>query len=82
LGRSRGGLTTKIHLLADELGLPLGFVLTGGQTHDCTQALTLLSERVPEAVLADKGYDTEEGLLPSDGLSGMLSSNSLNVGFL
>jgi transposase len=59
LGRSRGGLSTKIHLIADELGLPLGFVLTGGQTHDCTQALTLLSERQPEAVLADKGYDTD-----------------------
>lgn len=52
LGRSRGGLTTKIHLLANALGLPLGFVLTGGQTHDCTQALALLGERRPEAVLA------------------------------
>jgi Transposase DDE domain len=59
LGRSRGGLTTKIHLLADELGLPLGFVLTGGQTHDSTQAIALLGERRPEAVLADKGYDTD-----------------------
>jgi len=29
-GRSRGGLTTKIHLLADEPGLPIGFVLTDG----------------------------------------------------
>jgi len=27
-GRSRGGLTTKIHLLADEPRLPIGFVLT------------------------------------------------------
>jgi transposase len=59
LGRSRGGLTTKIHLLADALGLPLGFILTGGQTNDCTQAIPLLGERTPEAVLADKGYDTD-----------------------
>nr|WP_254061756.1 IS5 family transposase [Granulicella sp. L60] len=59
LGRSRGGLTTKIHLLADALGLPLSFVLTGGQTHDCTQAIALLGDRRPEAVLADKGYDTD-----------------------
>jgi len=29
-GRSRGGLTIKIHLLADEPGLPIGFVLTDG----------------------------------------------------
>jgi hypothetical protein len=59
LGRSRGDLTTKIHLLADALGLPLGFVLTGGQTNDCTQAIALLGDRRPEAVLADKGYDTD-----------------------
>ncbi len=52
-------MTTKIHLLANSLGLPLGFVLTGGQASDCTQALALLGERRPEAVLADKGYDTD-----------------------
>jgi|GEM_PF-4435112 len=40
-------------------GLPLGFVLTGGQTHDCTQVITLLGDRRSEAVLADKGYDTD-----------------------
>ena len=39
LGRSRGGLTTKIHLLTNELGLPLDFVITGGQVNDCTQAI-------------------------------------------
>lgn len=36
LGRSRGGFTTKIHLLADGNGHPLGFHLTGGQVHDST----------------------------------------------
>ena len=59
LRRSRGGLTTKIHLLANSLGLPLCFVLTGGQANDCTQALPLLGDRRPIAVLADKGYDTD-----------------------
>ncbi|GAB2949700.1 hypothetical protein GCM10027028_60010 [Streptomyces sundarbansensis] len=29
LGRSRGGLTTKIHLACDDRGRPLGFVVTG-----------------------------------------------------
>lgn len=29
LGRSRGGLSTKIHMLCDGLGLPLKFILTG-----------------------------------------------------
>jgi transposase len=37
LGRSRGGLTTRIHLLADEHGLPVSFLLTSGLVHDCTQ---------------------------------------------
>jgi putative transposase len=32
LGRSRGGLTTKIHMLADTLGRPLRFLITPGQT--------------------------------------------------
>jgi transposase len=59
LGRSRGGLTTKIHLLADDLGLPVDFVVTGGQVNDCTQAIDLLGERKAEWVLADKGYDSQ-----------------------
>ena len=36
LGRSKGGFTTKIHLLADGKGNPLGFHLTAGQVHDST----------------------------------------------
>ena len=41
IGRSRGGLTTKIHMVVDALGNPLAFSLTGGQVHDITQAETL-----------------------------------------
>jgi transposase len=59
LGRSRGGLTTKIHLLCNQLGEPVDFLLTAGQVADCTQALPLLGERKAEAVLADKGYDAD-----------------------
>jgi len=59
LGRSRGGMTTKIHLLANELGLPVDFLVTGGQVNDCTQAIELLGERRAEWVLADKGYDSQ-----------------------
>jgi transposase len=59
LGRSRGGLTTKIHLLCNELGHPVDFLVTAGQVADCTQALPLLGERQPRAVLADKGYDAD-----------------------
>ena len=59
MGRSRGGLTTKIHLLCNQLGEPLHFLLTAGQVNDCTQAIALLGERKAEAVLADKGYDAD-----------------------
>src|SRR5215207_3584226 len=43
LGRSRGGLTTKIHVLADAQGRPLRFILTGGEAHDLTTAQELLT---------------------------------------
>jgi transposase len=59
LGRSRGGLTTKIHLLADDLGLPVDFTVTAGQVNDCTQAIVLLGGRKAKYVLADKGYDSD-----------------------
>lgn len=41
------------------MGEPLDFLLTAGQVADCTQALRLLGERKAEAVLADKGYDSD-----------------------
>ena len=34
MGRSRGGLTTKIHALVDANGLPILLKLTPGQAHD------------------------------------------------
>lgn len=42
LGRSRGGFSTKIHLLCDGKGHPLHFHLTPGQTHDSTALDALL----------------------------------------
>lgn len=36
IGRSRGGLTTKIPLAADDRCRPLAFVLTAGQAGDVT----------------------------------------------
>lgn len=36
LGRSRGGFSTKIHILCDVVGHPLHFHLTPGQTHEST----------------------------------------------
>jgi transposase len=42
LGRSRGGFSTKIHILGDGVGHPLHFHLTPGQTHDSTVLDTVL----------------------------------------
>lgn len=59
IGRSRGGLTTKIHAIADALGNPVALSLTPGQAADITQAVPLLDRVEPDAFLADKGYDTD-----------------------
>jgi transposase len=58
LGRSRGGLTTKINAVVDALGNPLRFILTGGQAHDSKQAEALIDGFDFDKLLADKGYDT------------------------
>ena len=59
IGRSRGGLTTKIHAIVDALGNPVALSLTPGQAADITQAAALLDQVEPEAFLADKGYDSD-----------------------
>ena len=42
LGRSRGGLTTKIHALVDGRGRPLCYLPTLGQAADCRHVQALL----------------------------------------
>ena len=59
LGRSRGGLTTKIHVLIDERGRPLCFLLTPGQAADCPRAETLLDGIALQRLIGDRGYDTD-----------------------
>lgn len=56
LGRSRGGFSTKIHVLVDGLGNPLRLGLTAGQCHESTQAEALLAGFSFERVIADRGY--------------------------
>jgi transposase len=56
LGRSRGGFSTKIHVLVDGLGNPLRLRLTAGQCHDSPQAPTLVEGLTFARVIADRGY--------------------------
>ena len=59
MGRSRGGLTTKVHLRVDGLGDPQQVILTPGQVHDITQAPALMKDVEVEIAIADKGYDSK-----------------------
>ena len=60
LGRSRGGLSSKIHMAADAQGRPIRFTVTAGQAHDAPQAIELMEDLAPDAVIADKAYDSDE----------------------
>jgi transposase len=57
IGRSRGGLTTKIVALVDALGNLVRFVLLPGQRHDSLGAEPLLDGIAIEALIADKAFD-------------------------
>ena len=60
MGRSRGGLTTKIHAVVDRNGLPVRLALTPGQDHDNALATDLLANLKPRSlVLADRAYDAD-----------------------
>lgn len=60
MGRSRGGLTTKIHAVVDTNGLPVRLALTTGEAHDNRLVLTLLSALKSGAMLlADRGFDAD-----------------------
>ena len=60
MGRSRGGLTTKIHALVDANGLPIALKLTEGQAHDGKSAADMLGGLGEgQVLLADRGYDSD-----------------------
>jgi transposase len=60
MGRSRGGLTTKIHAVVDACGLPIALKLTEGQAHDGRSAHDMLgSIEAGDILLADRAYDSD-----------------------
>jgi transposase len=60
MGRSRGGLTTKIHALVDARGLPLVLKLTEGQAPDGRSARDMLETlKAGQILLADRAYDSD-----------------------
>jgi transposase len=60
VGRSRGGLTTKIHARVDAKGRPVCLLISPGEVHDITCAQALLDGLEQRSlVIADKGYDAD-----------------------
>ena len=60
MGRSRGGLTTKIHALVDANGLPITLKLSAGQAHDGRSAADMLDGLGEgQILLADRAYDSD-----------------------
>ncbi len=60
MGRSRGGLTTKIHALVDAMGRPIALKLTPGQAHDGRSAEDMFETLQPgNVLLADRAYDSD-----------------------
>lgn len=59
IGRSRGGLTTKLHAAVDAIGLPIRIHPTPGHYGDCPQAEALLSGWQGVGHVADAAYDAD-----------------------
>lgn len=90
IGRSRGGLSTKIHQLVDGRGRPLVVALTAGQAADSPMLKFLLADLVvarpgrgrprtrPSAVLGDKAYSSRaiRDLLRSKGVATVIPQPS------
>ena len=78
LGRSRGGLSTKIHMAIDAVGTPVRFILTGGEKADSPQAMPLLAGIESTHVIADKGYDANRvlGFICAQGAAAVIPPTS------
>ena len=75
MGRSRGGLTSKIHAVVDTNGLPVRLALTAGEAYDNRLVDKLMSRlKFGSMLLPDRGYDAgwirdprcEEGLCENE----------------
>ena len=62
VGRTKGGINTKIHAIVDGLGNPVAFLLSPGNDGDSTHAIELMNKIDIEGsnVLGDKAYGTKE----------------------
>ena len=60
IGRTNGGLDSKLHMVGDGRGRPLTFVLSPGQMSDAKGARVLLAERpLAKRLIGDMGFDAD-----------------------
>ena len=61
VGRTRGGLNTKLHVVVDGLGNPVTFLLSAGNDHDSIHAIELLDKvKISGSnMLADRAYEAQ-----------------------
>lgn len=60
IGRSKGGLITKIHVVVDALGNLLRILLTPGNVNDIVPATNLIKGLSADKLLADRAYDANK----------------------
>lgn len=65
VGRSRGGLGTKVHAVVAALGNPAGFHFAGGQTHDLERADHLIAALRADTLIADRACDADVRVIAS-----------------
>ncbi|WOI35269.1 IS5 family transposase [Tritonibacter scottomollicae] len=60
MGRTKGGMNTKLHAICDSQGRPINLFVTAGQVSDYIGARALVSS-LPDAewLLGDRGYDAD-----------------------
>lgn len=87
LGRSRGGFSTKLHILTDGQGIPLGVTLTPGQSNEGREFPNVIAASIvsiyrlcnrPEALTGDKAYATNaiREALRTKGINDIIPSRS------
>lgn len=60
MGRTKGGLNTKIHAVVDTVGRPAALMVGAGNEADVSRAQEILAEVECGQLVGDKGYDSDE----------------------
>ena len=78
MGRTKGGLNTKLHAATDEHAQPQSLVLTAGQEADVTHAATLLENAAGAHALMDRAYDSDalRALIAAKGMKACIPPRS------